>query len=85
MKCPGACLRPNILPDKSYGSMRIGVIEGAKPSLTKMYRLSKTETKEMEEQIQNLLSKGWIPPSNGHYECTIQFVKKNVNVRICVN
>lgn len=52
----------------------------------KTYRLSKPQREEMEQQIKNLLSKGWIRPSTSPYGSPILFVKKKGGgMRMCVD
>ena len=52
----------------------------------KTYRLSKPQREEMEAQIKNLLSKGWIRPSTSPFGSPILFAKKkNGGMRMCVD
>ena len=83
---PGVFLRPSTIPDQSHGTMRIRLVEGAQPPPPKMYRLSVSETKEMEKQIKDLLAKGWISPSSSPFGAPILFVKKaDGSLRMCVD
>ena len=85
-KNPGAFLRPETLPSKAHGSLKIQLVEGAQPPPAKMYRLSVTEKWEMEKRIKDLLSKGWITPSTSPFGAPILFVKKaDGSLRMCVD
>ena len=50
---------------------------GAEPPAQKLYRLSWKERQELENQLRELLAKGWIQPSTSPYGSPILFVHKN--------
>ena len=59
---------------------------GAKPPAQKLYRLSWKEQAELENQLKELLAKGWIQASTSPYGSPILFVhKKDGGMRLCVD
>ena len=77
---------PADLPPNRGVHLAIPLQEGSIPPTRRLYRLSAPEREEMERQIQEMLSKGWIRPSCSPYGSPILFVKKkDGGMRMCVD
>ena len=77
---------PAGLPPDRGVSHTIPLIEGAAPPYKKMYRLSPKEKQEVEDQVKELLEKGWIEPSTSPYGAPVIFApKKDGTLRMCVD
>ena len=62
----------------------INLVPGAVPPKPRMYRLSPLEKAEVERQVKELLSKGFIQPSASPYGAPVLFVPKpNGSLRMC--
>ena len=73
-------------PPKRAVELSICEQEGSSPPSRAPYRLSPQEQVELEEQIQDLLSHGFIRPSVSPYGAPILFVpKKDGRWRMCVD
>ena len=59
---------------------------GAQPCWRPTYRMSPLELKEVRKQLDDLLEKGWIRPSQSPYRAPILFVrKKEGTLRMCID
>ncbi|GBG77651.1 hypothetical protein CBR_g24099 [Chara braunii] len=74
-----------VVPDRPI-SHEIILEAGAVPLKGCIYRMSEEELTVLCAQLDNLLDKGWIRPSNSPYGAPVLFVrKKNRNLRLCIN
>ncbi|XP_042410094.1 uncharacterized protein LOC121999482 [Zingiber officinale] len=84
---------PNVFLDDIVGipperevEFSIELISGAMPISKAPYRLAPTEMKELKEQIQELLDKGFIRPSYSPWGAPVLFVKKkDDSMRLCID
>ena len=77
---------PAGLPPDRPVAHAIPLKPGAEPPAQKLYRLSWKERQELENQLGELLAKGWIQPSTSPYGSPILFVhKKDGGSRMCVD
>jgi hypothetical protein len=53
------------------------VCQGTNPISKALYRMASSELKELKEQLQELLDKGFICPSTSPWGASVLFVKKN--------
>ena len=59
---------------------------GTRPISVPSYHMAPAELKELKEQLQDLLSKGFIRPSVSPWGAPVLFVKKkDVSMRMCIN
>ena len=64
----------------------IPVVPDSRPVAKPIYRLSPKETEEAKKQIDELLQKGWIRPSQSPWAAPILFAgKKDGSLRMCVD
>jgi Reverse transcriptase (RNA-dependent DNA polymerase) len=69
-----------------YGGHTIPLIDGHKPPVRPIYRLSPLEFEELKKQIKELLALGFIEPSTSPYAAPVLFVqKKDGSLRMCVD
>ncbi|XP_060195272.1 uncharacterized protein LOC132624523 [Lycium barbarum] len=80
---PVVCEFPNIFPENLPGlpperevELPIEVIPGTTPISITPYRMAPTELKELKNQLQELLEKGFIRPSVSPWGAPVLFVKK---------
>jgi hypothetical protein len=75
------------LPPTRFGNdFSIKLQEGAQPAWGPIYKMSPLELQEVKKQLDDLLAKGWIRPSESAYGAPILFVcKKDGSLRICVD
>ncbi|XP_070009504.1 uncharacterized mitochondrial protein AtMg00860-like [Nicotiana sylvestris] len=72
---------PGMLPD--FG---IDLVLGTQPISIPPYRMAPSEVKELKEQLQELLDKGFIRPSVSPWGAPVLFVKrKDGAMRMCIN
>ncbi|GJT71747.1 hypothetical protein Tco_1031033 [Tanacetum coccineum] len=64
------------LPPPRQVEFRIDLIPGAAPVARASYRLAPSEIKELSEQLQELLEKGFIRPSSSPWGASVLFIKK---------
>ena len=65
---------------------RIDLVPGAAPIAKAPYRLTPPEMQELSSQLQELLGKGFIRPSNSPWGAPILFVKKkDGSHRMCID
>jgi hypothetical protein len=61
-------------------------VPGTNPILKAPYRMVSLELKELKEQLQELLDKGFIRPSISPWGAPVLFVKKkDVSMRMCID
>ena len=64
----------------------IDLLLGTSPILKAPYRMAPIELKELKEELQELLDKGFIRPSASPWGAPILFVKKKVGtMRLCID
>ncbi|KAI3734186.1 hypothetical protein L6452_13650 [Arctium lappa] len=74
------------LPPDRQVEFRIDLVPGAAPIARAPYRLAPAEMKEMMTQLQELLDKGFIPPSTSPWGAPVLFVKKkDGSMRMCID
>ncbi|KZV18905.1 hypothetical protein F511_12010 [Dorcoceras hygrometricum] len=72
-------------PDREL-EFAIDLVPGAAPVSRPPYRLAPSEMKELKEQIQELLDKGFIRPSTSPWGAPVLFVKKkDGSLRLCID
>ena len=77
---------PAGLPPARQVDHTIELIPGAQPAWRPTYRMSPLELKEVRKQLDDLLLKGWIRPSQSPYRAPILFAKKKEGtLRMCVD
>ncbi|KZV25122.1 DNA/RNA polymerase superfamily protein [Dorcoceras hygrometricum] len=84
---------PEVFPEDIYGlppdrelEFAIDLVPGAAPVSRPPYRLAPSEMKELKEQIQDLLDKGFIRPSTSPWGAPVLFVKKkDGSLRLCID
>lgn len=78
---------PSGLPPTRFGKdFTIELEEGAQPVYGPLYRMSPAELTEVRRQLDELLQKGWIRPSESPFGSPILFVrKKDGSLRMCVD
>eukprot|EP00877_Chromochloris_zofingiensis_P011718 jgi/Chrzof1/67/Cz01g02120.t1 len=77
---------PAGVPPERGESHVIQLEPGAKPPWRPLYRLSVTESKEVEKQIKDLLAKGYIEPSTSPFGAPVLFVgKRDGSLRMVIN
>ena len=90
---PVVCEFPDVFPEDLLGlppdrqvEFRIDLIPGAAPIARTPYRLAPAEMKEMMNQLQELLDKGFIRPSTSPWGAPVLFVKKkDGSMRMCID
>ena len=64
----------------------IDLLPGTSPISKAPYRMALTELKELKEQLQELLEKGFIRPSAAPWGAPVLFMKKkDGTMRLCIN
>lgn len=77
---------PEGLPPSRDFEHEINIKEGQNPPKSVRYRYSPLECKEMQQQIQDLLSKGFIRESQSSFSSPVLFVKKkDGGYRMCID
>ncbi|GJP82598.1 hypothetical protein CLOP_g12838, partial [Closterium sp. NIES-67] len=77
---------PTGLPPSRPEDHRIELEPGAQPTVQRQFRLSQPEQEELQQQLDNLLTKGFIRPSTSPYTAPILFTpKKDGGFRMCIN
>ena len=64
------------LPPAREIEFKIEVMSGTKPISIPPYRMAPAELKELKDQLQELVDKGFIRPSTSHWGAPVLFVKK---------
>ena len=82
---------PNVFPEDLPGvppirdiDFYIDLVPGTNPIPIKPYRMAPAELKELKDQIQDLLSKGFIRPSVSPWGAPVLFLKKKDGSIDCV-
>ncbi|XP_056683826.1 uncharacterized protein [Spinacia oleracea] len=76
---------PDIPPDREV-EFTIELIPGTAPISKAPYRMAPAETKELKDQIEDLLNKGYIRPSVSPWGAPVLFVKKkDGSLRLCID
>nr|GEV34085.1 putative reverse transcriptase domain-containing protein [Tanacetum cinerariifolium] len=84
---------PQVFPEDLLGiplarkvEFQIDLVPGAAPIARGPYRLAPSEMKELVEQLQELLNKGFIRPSSSAWGASVLFVKKkDKSFRMCID
>nr|GFC27280.1 putative reverse transcriptase domain-containing protein [Tanacetum cinerariifolium] len=84
---------PDVFPDELPGippvrevEFNIELIRGAEPILKAPYRMAPIELKELKDQLQELLERGFIRPSVSPWGAPVLFVKKkDGSMRLCID
>jgi hypothetical protein len=76
---------PGLPPDREI-EFAIEVMPGTAPISKAPYRMAPTEMKELKEQLQELLDKGFVRPSVSPWGAPVLFVKKkDGSLRLCID
>ncbi|XP_073049466.1 uncharacterized protein [Primulina eburnea] len=76
---------PGLPPDREVEFV-IELSPGTAPNSKAPYRMAPTEMKELKNQLQELLDKGFIRPSSSPWGATVLFVKKkDGSLRLCID
>nr|GEZ33661.1 putative reverse transcriptase domain, aspartic peptidase domain protein [Tanacetum cinerariifolium] len=76
---------PGIPPVREV-EFNIELISGAEPISKAPYRMAPIELKELKDQLQELLERGFIRPSVSPWGAPVLFVKKkDGSMRLCIN
>ena len=76
---------PGVPPDRDI-DFAIDLEPGTKPISIPPYRMAPAELKELKDQLQDLLSKGFIRPSVSPWGAPVLFVKKkDGTIRMCID
>ena len=74
------------LPPNREVEFTIDLVPSIGPISKAPYRMAPTELKELKEQLQDLLDKGFIWPSASPYDAPVLFVKKkDGSMRLCID
>ena len=74
------------LPPTRQVEFQIDLVPGAAPVARAPYRLAPSELKELSDQLQELLDKGFIRPSSSPWGAPVLFVKKkDGSFRMCID
>nr|GFD01296.1 putative reverse transcriptase domain, aspartic peptidase domain protein [Tanacetum cinerariifolium] len=84
---------PDVFPDELPGippiyevEFNIELISGAEPITKAPYRMALIELKELKDQLQELLERGFIRPSVSPWGAPVVFVKKkDGSMRLCID
>ena len=72
-------------PDRAIEFV-IELVPGTEPIFIPPYRMAPAELKELKEQLEELLSKGFIRPSTSPWGALVLFVKKkDGSLRLCID
>ena len=74
------------LPPNQEIEFCIDLVVEARPISIPLYRMALTELKELKDQLQELLDKGFIRPSTSPWGASVLFMrKKNGSLRLCID
>jgi len=73
------------LPPEREVEVSIHTLPGQSPIAQVPYRMASTELAELKIQLQELLEKEFIRPSNSPWEAPVLFVKKKWNSQLCID
>ena len=90
---PVVCEFPDVFPEELPGlppdreiEFCIDVVPGTDPISMPPYRMAPAELKELNEQLKELLDKGFIRPSSSPWGAPVLFVKnKDGSLRLCID
>ena len=90
---PISCEFPDVFPEELPGlppdreiEFCIDVVPGTAPISLPPYRMAPAELKELKEQLQDLLDKGFVRPSTSPWGAPVLFVKKkDGSLRLCID
>ena len=90
---PVVCEFPDVFPEQLPGlppereiELCIDVVPGTDPISMPPYRMAPAELKELNEQLNKLLDKGFIRPSTSPWGAPVLFVKKkDDSLRLCID
>ncbi|GJV00119.1 putative reverse transcriptase domain-containing protein [Tanacetum coccineum] len=75
-----------MVPDLREVKFTIELIPVAQPISKAPYRMAPIELKELKDQLQELLERGFIPPSVSSWDAQVLFVKKkDGSIRLCID
>lgn len=78
--------KPLSIPDIGTVSHQIHLVPDSKPPARPPYRMSATENKILQDELQQLLTQGAIVPSSSPFSAPVLFVKKkDGSLRLCVD
>jgi hypothetical protein len=79
-------LPPGLPPSRFGKDFTIDLTPGAEPMVRPLRRLAPIELEELKTQLSDLISKGFIRPSNSNFGASILFVKKKDGTkRMCID
>ena len=92
-KVPVVCEFPDIFPEELPGlppdreiEFCIDIVPGTDPISMPPYRMAPAELKELNEQLKELLDKGFIRRSSSPWGAPVLFVKKkDGSLRLCID
>jgi hypothetical protein len=74
------------LPSDREVEFSIDLVSGTQPIHKAPYRMAPTELRELKEQLQELLNRGFIRPSVSPWRALVLFVKKkDGSLRMCID
>ena len=78
---------PGLPPDRGIGDkLHIKLVDGAEPPKPKIYRMSPAELRDLKEQIDGYLAKGFIRPSGSSFAAPVLFARKpDGSLRMCID
>ena len=78
---------PGLPPDRGIGDkLYIKLVDGAEPPKPRVYRMSPAELRDLKEQIDGYLAKGFIRPSGSSFAAPVLFARKpDGSLRMCID
>ncbi|GJW29884.1 putative reverse transcriptase domain-containing protein, partial [Tanacetum coccineum] len=84
--------RPDVFPSELLGlplerevDFTVELIPGSQPISKASYRMTPVELKELKDQLQELLERGFIRPSVSPWGAPVLFLKKDGSMRLCID
>ncbi|GBG89268.1 hypothetical protein CBR_g48977 [Chara braunii] len=82
---PEVLAEPRGVPERPV-KHKIEIIEGSVPPKGCVYRMGKGELEELRRQIDDMIDRGWIRPSESEFGAPVLFVpKKGGKLRMCID
>ncbi|GBG77229.1 hypothetical protein CBR_g23556 [Chara braunii] len=82
---PEVLAEPRGVPERPV-KHKIEIIEGSVPPKGCVYRMGQGELEELRRQIDDMIDRGWIRPSESAFGAPVLFVpKKGVKLRMCID
>ncbi|GBG62157.1 hypothetical protein CBR_g29356 [Chara braunii] len=82
---PEVLVEPLGVPERSV-KHKIEIIEGSVPPKSCVYRMGQGELEELRRQIDDMIDRGWIRPSECEFGALVMFVpKKGGKLRMCID